>query len=95
MYPHERSLVTKYKDRPFVILGVNGDDPARLKAICEKNELTWRSWASGTKGPIVQQYKVRSWPTIFVLDKDGIIRYKNVRGDTLENAIESLVKQAE
>ncbi|MFC1582385.1 hypothetical protein ACFL4W_02480 [Planctomycetota bacterium] len=40
----------KLKDKPFALLGVNGDDPAQLKSIIEKNNLTWRSWASGTKG---------------------------------------------
>jgi len=26
MYPHERSLVEKYRDEPFAILGVNSDE---------------------------------------------------------------------
>ena len=39
MYPHERSLVEKFKDRPFVILGVNSDDDReQLKQVLVKEE---------------------------------------------------------
>ena len=36
MYPHERSLVEKLKDKPFVILGVNSDkDREKPKKLAE------------------------------------------------------------
>ena len=31
MYPHERSLVERLKDKPFTILGVNSDSSKRYK----------------------------------------------------------------
>ena len=30
-------------------------------------------------------------PTIYVIDKDGVIRFKNVRGRLLDEAIETLL----
>ena len=59
MYPHERSLVQKYKDQPFVIIGVNSDvDKSSLKERIEEEKITWRSFwngPEGTGGPISKE----------------------------------------
>ena len=36
-----------------------------------------------------------AWPTIYLLDAKGVIRYKNLRGKELDEAIDLLVKEAE
>jgi len=98
MYPHERSLVTKLMDRPFVILGVNSDDdPDRLREAMKKEKITWPSFFDGglIGGPIATQWGVTGWPTIYVLDHEGVIRHKNLRGEPLEKAITALVEAAE
>jgi len=52
LVPHERELVEKYKDKPFVLLGVNSDeDKTKLKSVLETNKITWRSFWCGPKGP--------------------------------------------
>ena len=98
MYPHERSLVQKYADKPFTIIGVNSDkDRDKLKEILEEKNLTWRSfWDGGsTSGPIASSWNVSGWPTIYVLDAEGRIRYKGVRGKRLDKAIETLMAELE
>ena len=98
MYPHERSLVEKLADKPFAIIGVNSDkDRDKLKETMKEEKITWRSFWNGgsTGGPISTEWNVRGWPTIYVIDADGVIRHKNLRGDPLEKAIETLVKKAE
>jgi hypothetical protein len=98
MYPHERSLVKRYKDRPFVIIGVNSDrDRERIKATCKEKELTWRSfWDGGsTNGPIATRWNVSGWPTTYMIDHRGIIRAKNVRGQMVDSWIEKLMPEAE
>ena len=98
MYPHERSLVKDYADRPFALLGVNSDeDLETLKERMVEEEITWRSWRNGgsTGGPISTEWNVKGWPTIYVIDHEGVIRYKNVRGEQLDAAIEELVQKAE
>jgi peroxiredoxin len=91
MYPHERKMIEHLKDQPFVLLGVNGDEPERARRAIKSGNVTWRSWLDGPSGPIGEKYKIESWPTIYVLDKEGRIRFKDVRGDELELAVESLL----
>jgi hypothetical protein len=96
MYPHERSLVKKLVDRPFVLLGVNSDDNRdEIKKIMHKDQLTWRSWWDGgsTDGPIQTAYNVSHWPTIYLLDHEGVIRDIDLRGPRLEEAIERLLAE--
>jgi hypothetical protein len=98
MYPHERSLVKRLADKPFALLGINSDDNREeLKKAMEKEQITWRSWRNGgsTTGPIATKWNVRSWPTIYVLDARGVIRYKNVRGEAMDKAVDTLLKEME
>src|SRR5437868_2276087 len=97
MVAHERSLVAKYQNRPFVLLGVNSDadrESARLASL--KQKLPWRSWWVGSQtGPIPELYRVTCWPTVYLIDEKGIIRYAQLNGQTLDDAIEFLVREAE
>jgi hypothetical protein len=98
MYPHERSLVSKLKDKPFVLLGINSD-PKRdeLKKVMEKENITWRSWFDGgsTGGPIASQWNVQGWPTLYLVDGKGIIRDKSIGSKDMDDLIDQLVKEAE
>ena len=97
MYPHERSLVKRLADKPFALIGVNSDsDREQLKKIIAKERITWRSfWDGSTSGPISTAWNVHAWPTIYVLDHKGVIRYKNVRGKALDKAVDTLLKELE
>ncbi len=95
MYPHERSLVERLKDKPFALLGINSDSKERVKAAIEKENITWRSWWDGgsTGGPIATAWGVRGWPTIYVLDHNGVIRFKGVRGSRMDVAVDQLLSE--
>jgi len=92
MAPRERALADRHRDRPFVLLGVNGDeDPGSKRRAIERRGLTWRSWADGGPGgPISAAWHVRSWPTVYVVDPEGLIVYKGGRdADALERAVDA------
>src|ERR1700687_860623 len=98
MYPDERSLVKRLEGKPFAILGINSDaDRRELKKVLEKEQIAWRSWWDGgnTEGPIASRWNVRGWPTTYVLDSEGVIRYKNISGPKLDEAVSALVKELE
>jgi len=102
MYPHERSLVKRLEGKPFALVGVNSDkDVEALKPILEKEQITWRSFwngPKGTAGPISAEWNVRGWPTLYLIDHNGVIRhrYPGSPGEkALDAAIERLVREAE
>ncbi len=102
MFPHERSLVKQYKDKPFAIVGVNTDkDREALKKKNAKAGITWRSFWNGEKGtggPISQAWNVAGYPTMFLIDHKGVIlnRWLGSPGnDVLDAAIEKAVRAAE
>ncbi len=102
MYPHERSLVKKLADKPFVIIGINSDpDLKALQPVLKEEQITWRSFWNGPKGtggPISDDFNVRGWPTMFVIDHKGVIRHKFIGspGDqTLDDALDRLIAAAE
>ena len=47
----------------------------------------------GTDGPISKTWNVRSWPTIYVLDAKGVIRFKGVHDKKLDEAVDQLLKE--
>ena len=98
MVPHERSLVERLHDKPFVLLGVNTDiSPDALKHAQEMHKITWRSWWDGSKR-IASKYQVRGYPSLFLINHDGFIRrtYQGRPPDTqLERDVMQVVREAE
>ncbi|MCA9320054.1 MAG: hypothetical protein KDB53_04935, partial [Planctomycetes bacterium] len=89
-------------DRPFALVGVNSDkDPKVLAKKNAENGITWRSFwngPAGTGGPISKQWNVSGWPTLYLLDHEGVIHKKWVGSpeeDVLDAEIEKLVELAE
>jgi hypothetical protein len=97
MYPHERSLVKKLADKPFTIIGVNSDkDLEEIRGIVKEKNITWRSFwngPEGTSGPISKKWNVAGWPTIYIIDGEGKIRFKNERGPAMDAAITELMAE--
>src|SRR5678815_1705705 len=102
MFPHERSLVARLKDEPFALIGVNSDknfaDLKKKEYVDEK--ITWRSFScgdNGTSGEIPTAWGVQGWPTIYLIDAQGVLRkkYLGSPGDeVLDKEIDALVAEA-
>jgi hypothetical protein len=99
MIPHERSLVQRYQQRPFALLGVNaGPDKEALRKFEAKERLNWRSWWDGHGGPITAQWKIEGFPTVFLIDHRGVVRFESLgrpKEAELDHRIEELVREAE
>lgn len=96
MYEHERSLVKRLEGKPFALIGVNSDKVREeLKQVLVDKKLTWRSFwnGGGTNGPISRQWKVSGWPSIWVIDANGVIRNRNVRGERMDHAVDALLAE--
>ena len=96
--PHERSLVKQLAGKPFALIGVNSDKEIEVarEAVDDLN-INWRSFWNGEKGtfgPIAVEWNIESWPAIYLIDAKGVIRYKDVRGEELDEALEKLMAEA-
>jgi hypothetical protein len=89
--------VQRLADQPFALIGVNSDDDLdALRPRLEAEQITWRSFwngPKGTSGPISARWNVSGWPTIYVLDHKGVIRFKNVRGEAMDKAVDQLLEE--
>ena len=97
MFPHERYIVERLSTLPFALIGVNSDASLEVaKRSVEEEILPWRNFwngPEGTAGPISRDWCVSEWPTLYLIDGDGIIRHKGLRGEDLERALESLLAE--
>ena len=84
--------VAGYKGVPM--LGDNYEITVEdLEGAIKKQNITWRFFCDGgTDGPISTRWNVRMWPTTYVLDAQGVIRYRNTRDETMDDAIEALLR---
>ena len=97
MYPDERELVNRLASSPFVLLGVNSDAKLDVARNAVRDEgLVWRHFWNGKQGRsgnIAEQWNIVGWPTVYLIDGSGVIRYKDVLGDDLDRAIEKLMAE--
>lgn len=78
--PHIQKLYEKWADKGLVVLAINLDSRislAEIKEFMQSNGYSFPvlldpGWEAG------QKYRVRSYPTTFYIDKDGIIRLKRL-----------------
>ena len=92
--PNVVALYAKYKDKGFDIVGVSLDreKEAWVKAIAD-DQLTWHqvSELKFWQSEIAQKYGVSAIPCTFLLDKEGKIIAKNLRGEELAAKLEELM----
>jgi len=98
MIPHEREMVEKLKDKPFALLSVSVDDEkGTLTEFISTDKMPWSHWWDGPKGPVCKTFRVRSYPTLFLIDAKGVLRKKWIGSpgaEVIDKAIDELVAEA-
>ena len=92
--PEVVAIYSEYKEQGFEILGVSLDkDAASWKKAIEDDKLTWPQISDlefwNSKG--AELYGVPAIPHTVLIDREGTIIAKNLHGDELREAIESLL----
>jgi len=100
--PNIVKIYNEYHDKGLEIIGVSLDGNSRqsnpkkawLDAI-EKDKLAWTqvSHLKYFNDPVARLYDVNAIPATYILDKDGKIVAKNLRGRQLESKIQQLFMQ--
>jgi len=94
--PNLKRLYAEFKDKNFEIIGISLDkNQDKLKDYLEKEGITWKISSSGESwnDEHVQLYGVNSIPSMWLVDKNGILRHFGLRGEKLEAAVKELVKE--
>ncbi len=85
-------LYLNNKDKGLVVLAVNeGDSKEIVESYARNNALTFTMLVD-EKSKLFKQYHAFGFPTIFILDKNGIVREK-IQGDIQIEKLEKLVEK--
>lgn len=91
--PNVKQTYAKYKNRNFEIIGISLDrSMAPLKSYIKKEGIAWPQYYDNSRS-VSNMYQVRSIPSTFLIDGEGIIRMTNLRGSALESGVAQLVQE--
>ena len=103
MIPHSRTLVERLKGKPFTLVSISADEKKEtLTDFLAKNNMPWTQCWVGVESKFAEDWDIRHYPTIYVIDANGVIRDKGVeeRGDDantdaeLDKAVNALLGEA-
>ena len=61
---------------------------------CVEYGVTWDNVFNGsTRGGVPEEWGISSYPTTYLLDAEGRIRYKDLRGTKVEAKVEELLNE--
>lgn len=89
-------LYKKYHDQGFEIISNNLDESReKFEVFLEKQPLPWKQVFSGKawQDDLIALYEVESVPFLFLVDKKGIMRYFDVSGEQLAEAVKLLIQE--
>ena len=92
--PNVKNLYAKYHERGLEVLGVSMDNKkeAWVKSI-EKEQLPWLQVSSLLgmgRCPVGKSYEVLAIPKFYIIDREGKIIAKDLRGEDLAQKVSSL-----
>lgn len=88
--PNVLKTYTKYHDQGFEIIGISLDeDRQKLSAFTAKMKMPWSQFfdGQGWGNKLAVKYGIEAIPATYLLDGNGVIIAKDVRGDALEQAV--------
>jgi thiol-disulfide isomerase/thioredoxin len=93
--PNVVATYNKYKDKGFEVLSVSLDsDKERWLGAIQQDGLIWKNHISDLKGwqnGVAQQYAVSSIPQTLLIDRDGKLISRNLRGEQLGETLKQLL----
>lgn len=94
MIPGQRALAQKYAGKPFAMLSISCDpEKSRLTEFLKKEPIPGDHWWNGQRGGVLETWTINYFPTIYVFDTKGVIRYKNLNPKALDEAVEALLRE--
>ena len=92
MWAHNRRIVEMFQDKPFAFLGILAEDASKLQPLVADKKVTWQNWVDGQDGPIGKAWRISAYPTLYIIDHEGIIRHV-ARGAVPAQRLQSAVRE--
>ena len=95
--PNLKDVYSEFKDCGLEIIGISLDtDSKLLEEYLKETALPWKIACSleGWSDNTAKLYKVNATPSTWLIDRKGILRYCDLRGATLRQAIEELMRES-
>lgn len=92
--PDMQKLYDEYKDQGFMVLAVNmtyQDNPAAIVPFVQENGLNFPILIEET-GKVAEQYELRSLPSSFFIDRNGIIQEVVIGGPMSEALLRTRIE---
>lgn len=86
------AMENKFKGRPLVIIGVNHDPSEKLRAMQADGTITWSNF-SDPENKLAAEYRVGTWPLVYVLDGERKIHYAGAPGSFVDLTAEALIAE--
>lgn len=94
--PFLREAYKKFEKNGFEIISISlDDDKETISSFVSREAIPWKVIFSG-KGrndPIAKIFGIDSIPSNFLVDRKGIMRYADLRGENMLKKIEALIKE--
>jgi len=94
--PNVIETYNKYHAKGFEIVGISLDtDKEKLKSFIKEKDMTWQQYfdGKGWQNKLSTQYGITAIPATFLLDGEGKIIARNVRGEALGEAVGKALAQ--
>jgi thiol-disulfide isomerase/thioredoxin len=92
--PNLKDLYKNIDKSKFEIISIVGDSPiGDLEKIIQKHSITWPQIISNDSNKIKETYGIGGYPTTFLLNPEGMIVAKNLRGKELEKKVTDLINE--
>ena len=92
--PTIRAIDRDFAAAGVVVVGINMDrSPGACADAVSSNDLTYAQVFDGPDGPVSTLYRIDGIPMTYVLDREGVIRARGLRGASLYDAIVGLLAE--
>ena len=94
--PNLRELYSDFHSKGFEIVSIGLDENDRMdqaRAFIDENDLPWKLSLSGLgyEDEVASLYQVNGLPSVWLVDRDGVLQEQDLHGEALRTAVEQMV----
>jgi thiol-disulfide isomerase/thioredoxin len=90
--PTLQAIANEFADAGIVVLGINVDrSVGEFEKAVADHGIDYRQVYDGADGPVDTLYRIEGIPMTYIIDRDGIICGRGLRGRQVRDAVEALV----